>query len=306
MNNAKYAFYYLLSLVALVFVAINSGIVIFQIINKMIPDGLNNYTDSVNQEMLRFAIASLVFATPVFYWMNQLIRRGLSKGEINLTDAIRRWLTYFIIFVSSVVMLVWLITTMNSFLNGELTLKVILKTVTILIISGSIFGYYFYDIRQTAVKAKDLIANIFCYGSLVLVLVVFVAGLFFMDKPSMVRDQRHDQTVINNFSQIDSAINQYYQVNKKLPGALSELQSASGIYIRQEDLVDPLTKTAYDYKLTADTTYQLCADFKLATDKDDNRSYAEPKWDHQAGYQCLTSVVNKQEVRPETKPMLVD
>jgi len=293
MNNAKYAFYYLLSLVALVFVAVNSGIIVFQIINKFIPDSLNNYSDSVSQEMIRFAIASLIFATPVFYWMNKLIRQGLIKAEITLTDGIRRWLTYFIIFVASVVILVWLITTMNSFLNGELTTKVILKTLTILGIAGSVFGYYFYDIKKTVVEAKDKFTQMFFIGSLVLVLVIFVSAIFIMDKPSVVRDRRHDQTVINDFSMIDTSIFQYWQINKKLPASLDELKATNGVYLRDENLVDAMTKVAYTYKPLTETSYQLCANFKLATDKNDKFSYSDPKWDHQAGEQCLTSVVIK-------------
>lgn len=304
-NNAKYAFYYLLSLVALVFVAINSGIIIFQIINSVIPDSLNNYSDRVSQDMLRFAIASLIFATPVFYWMNKLIKNGLVKGEIALSDAIRRWLTYFIIFVSSVVMLVWLITTMYSFLNGELTTKSILKTITILIISGSIFGYYLYDIKKVKVSAKDLVTNIFCFGSMALVLVVFVVGIFFMDKPSTVRNQRQDQEIINDFSQIENAVQMFYQINKKLPTNLEDLKNTNGVYISDNELVSPVTKEFYEYKVVNDSTYDLCAEFKLATDKDDQRYYyASPKWNHEAGYQCFSSVIVDR--NNDFKPMLED
>ncbi len=294
MNNAKYAFYYLLSLVALVFVAVNSGIIIFQIINKLVPDVLTNYSDTVNQDLLRFAIASLVFATPVYFWMTKLIRQGLIKAEIELNAGIRRWLTYFIIFVSSVVIMIWLIITLNSFLNGELSLKVILKTLTILVIAGSVFGYYFYDIKKKTVTAKDKITRIFFIGSLVLIVGIFVSAICFMDKPSVVRAERHDTDVINDFSQIDTSVFQYYQINKKLPVDLNDLRNTNGVYLRDQNLKDSLTQAPYQYKVTGELSYQLCATFKLATNKNNtNTMYLEPKWDHQAGEQCLNLVVIK-------------
>lgn len=295
-NNAKYAFYYLLSLVALIFVTISSGMVVFQLINKLVPDALTNYSDGTSQEMIRFAIASLIFATPVFYWMNKLIGRGLVKKEISLDDGIRRWLTYLIIFVSSVVILVWLITTMNSFLSGELTTKAILKTLTILVIAGSVFGYYFYDIKKTKVVANDKVNLAFTFASLAVIIAIFVSAIILMDKPAKVRDQRHDQTVLSDFSMIDSAVNQYYMINKKLPANLDELKSTSGVYLRDENLMDAISKAPYQYQVLSAEKYQLCGDFKLATDQANKSNYHEPRWDHEAGRQCFDLLVVKQDL----------
>lgn len=294
-NHAKYAFYYLLSLVALIFTAINSGIIFFQVINHFIPDALANYSDSVSQEMLRFAIASLVFAAPVFYWMQVLISNGLAKKELSLTAGIRRWLTYFIIFIASVVILVWLIMTMTSFLNGELTLKSALKTLTIMVLAGSIFGYYFYDVRREQVTAKDRFVQLSLLVSLVLILGAFVSALCIMDKPSVVRDQRQDQQTLNELSMIDSGLNQYYALNQKLPQSLNELTATNGVYLRSEDLLDDAGE-AYSYQVTSDRAYQLCATFRLATDRDNKFSYPEPKWDHPADYHCFDLMIAKSEL----------
>jgi hypothetical protein len=294
-NHAKYAFYYLLSLVALIFTAINSGIIFFQVINHFIPDALANYSDSVSQEMLRFAIASLVFAAPVFYWMQVLVSKGLAKKELSLTAGIRRWLTYFIIFIASVVILVWLIMTMTSFLNGELTLKAALKTLTIMVLAGSIFGYYFYDVRREQVTAKDHFVQLSLLVSLVLILSAFVSALFIMDKPSVVRDQRQDQQTLNELSMIDSGLNQYYTLNQKLPQSLNELTATNGVYLRSEDLLNDAGE-AYSYQVTSDRAYQLCATFRLATDRDNKFSYPEPKWDHPADYHCFDLMIAKSEL----------
>jgi hypothetical protein len=301
-NNAKYAFYYLLSLVALIFVSINSGIIVFQLINHFIPDTLSNYSDSVSQEMIRFAIASLIFATPVFYWMQMLINQGLVKKDIALAAPIRRWLTYLIIFISSVVILVWLIMTTTSFLNGELTLKAILKTLTILLIAGSVFGYYFYDIRKDKVASTDLVRRIFWIASLAIIAGIFVSALCVMDKPSVVRSERQDQNTLSDLMTIDSAINQYYAANKQLPVDLSVLVNSAGIYLREESLTDDSSQ-AYRYQVLTAESYQLCANFKLATDRSDKFNYSEPRWDHQAGEDCFDLVLIKSAEAPIITPI---
>ena len=60
-NSPKFAFWYLLSLVALVFVAFSVGASIFQLINKYIPDiAEQNYQFRVSMELLKFAISALL------------------------------------------------------------------------------------------------------------------------------------------------------------------------------------------------------------------------------------------------------
>lgn len=80
-----------------------------------------------NDGQLKFAIASLIIATPIFYIISNLINRGLKKGELDKESWIRRWLTYFILLVSSIVLLGVFISVILNFLNGELTSRSILK-----------------------------------------------------------------------------------------------------------------------------------------------------------------------------------
>ena len=125
-QNAKYAFYYLLSLVALVFMALAVGMIAFSIIDKTLPDVLNS-TNGNFDGTLRFAISALLIATPIFYFLFSLILRGLKKEEILKDSGVRRWLTYFTLLVSSLIILGVFISVINSFLAGDLTSQFILK-----------------------------------------------------------------------------------------------------------------------------------------------------------------------------------
>ena len=289
-QNAKFAFFYLLSLVALVFTSISVGTITFQIINKTIPDALTLAPGGFVQEALRFAISAIIIAGPIYFVMMWLINKSLLKGTMEKESGIRKWLTYFILLVSAVVMIGWLIGTISSFLNGELSLKFILKSLTAILISAAIFSFYLYDIRRADVSQNNNVIRAYYYGAMAVAAVALVAAFFFIDSPAQVRSQKYDQAIINKFSQIDSAVNAYYGENKKLPAGLKDLLGGgSTYYIVESDITDPGTNKAFEYKVDDKDAYELCATFKTEnkSQADDKSIYVDTRWLHDAGYQCL-------------------
>ena len=298
-HNAKYAFYYLLSLVALVFVSISVGMIAFGIISQTVADtlALNIYGDYNSQ--FRFAISALLIATPIFFIINRLINRGLQTKELDQESGIRRWLTYFILLVSSVTVLGIFISVINNFLNGELTLSFILKALTMLIISGSVFSFYLYDIRRADATQKDKIVKIFFFISLVLIVAAFVSAWFFMESPKEARNRRLDQIVINRIYNLESAANTYYETKKVLPNSLEDIISSPGYYNSMERaIIDPETgkEKVIVYQKIDDTNFQLCTTFLAASYPGNvatrpTINYAAGSKDHEAGYQCFKSRV---------------
>lgn len=305
-QNAKFAFFYLLSLVALVFTALSTGIVVFQIINKKVVDSLTLAPGGFEQEALKFAISAIIIAAPIYFLMMWLINKSLLAGKLDKESGVRKWLTYFILLIAAVVMIGWLIGTINSFLNGELTLKFILKSLTAILISVLIFSYYLYDIRRKEVAKNNVIIRIYYYGSMVVVLAALIASFFFIDSPLQVRLQKYDQNIINKFSQIDAAINAYYGENGKLPADLNKLlNGGSTYYVVENDLTDPGTNKIIEYKMDAKDSYELCATFKTenkSLTKDKSAYYVDVRWLHGSGYQCLKQRVASLD---KTKPLPV-
>jgi len=302
-QNAKFAFFYLLSLVALVFSAIATGMIIFQIINKTIIDDLTLAPGGFSQDALRFAISAIIIAAPIYFIMMWLINKNLLSGKLEKESGVRKWLTYFILLVSAVVMIGWFIATIGSFLNGELTTKFILKSLTSILISGLIFSFYFYDIKREDVSKNNNVMRTFFYGSMAIVAVSLISAFFFIDSPLKVRDQKYDQAIINKFSQIDSAINAYYAENKKLPAGLSDLlNGGSSYYLIDRDLTDPSTNQPFAYKVNANDTYEICSTFKTENKSlvNDKSIYVDTRWLHDAGYQCLKQRVAI--INGDTKP----
>jgi hypothetical protein len=293
-NSPKYAFYYLLSLFTLLFTAISVGIVIFQIINKYIFDALEQYNFQYQQEPLKFAISALIITAPIFFLTMRQIYKSLASGILSKEAGVRKWLSYFVLLVTAVVMIFWIITTINQFLSGELGIKAALKTLTVLAIAASIFSFYFYDIRRKeVVNQKDKIISIYFYASLTVIVAAFIFSLFIVESPTATRNRMLDEVVLNNFSNIDNALNSYYSQYGKLPASLDELLK-TGNYLVGSNLVDVSTNKQFDYKVKGDKAYELCATFK-ASNKDPQASlnaYLKERWSHDAGYQCLSQQIS--------------
>lgn len=290
-NNPKFAFYYLLSLVALIFVAVSSAIIIFQIIDKNIIDALVDRA-YVNNGSLRFSISALLVSAPIFFMMLKFINKGLRKNELEKNSSLRRWLTYFLLFVSAVIILGSLIGILNSFLSGEMTLKFVLKALTILFISAIVFSYYSYDIKREDVVKKDKILKIFSWTSIFLVCIVFVSALFFIESPKTARMKMLDQVVLDRIYSIESAVNGYYALNKELPESIDDiLEHEKNVYFNKKNMVDPESGEAIEYKKTGDKQFEVCANFRADSDNQGRRAYYSDDKGFKAGYNCFKGVL---------------
>lgn len=305
-NAAKFAFFYMLSLVALIFMALSTGMIIFQIINKKIVDLAYNFPGMFDSGAMKFAISAIIIAAPIYYITAWQINKNLESGDLNKDSGIRKWLTYFILFASSVVMIGWLIATVYSFLDGELTTKFILKSLTAMSIAVIIFSYYFYDIKREKVQdVKDKVIQYYFIGTVALVFFALVSAFFFVESPMETRARKQDNAVLERFDRIDSAINSYYAENRSVPMNLDELADTTKGFLRAEDIQDPLTKEKFIYNQTSNVSYQLCANFK-GSNKVSNEigyNYYKDRWPHDAGYQCLTQRINASNFAPKPAPI---
>ena len=285
-HNAKYAFYYLLSLAALIFTALSVGLVAFNIIDKTVADAAMNYR-SVGDGALKFAISALIIAAPIFYTLSMLINRGIKNGELSQDSSLRRWLTYFILLASSLIILGSFIGVINNFLSGELTVRFALKTLAVIIISGTTFSYYLYEVKRSLASQKDVVVKAFFWSSLVVVVISFVAAWFFVESPMTARQRRLDDALMNNIRLMENAINEYYNRNNQLPATWDDVKS-SNIYFNDESAADPESGALIEYKFLSEGSYELCATFRLGSRQEGYPGYyiGDLK-QHDAGYQCL-------------------
>jgi hypothetical protein len=303
-NVAKFVFLYLLELVSLGFMTVSFGIILFQMINKNIADTVTAYSGSFDQGALKFAISALLVSTPIFYVVGSFIQKSLFSGELKKDSGVRRWLTYLILFVSFLIFVGWLIAFVYNFLNGEVTMKFILKTLSVLVIAGTVFGFYLYDIRREAVEnIKDKVLKIFFISTLSAVVIVFAASFFVVEPPAAARDRLLDGQIINSFGMIYQCVDQYYRDKNILPGDFAAIQSDCS-YLTADNLRDTQTGTAFAYTVLSTTTYEICANFRTSNLVNNNYAPAASpamigsnSTFHDKGYQCL-----KNQIYPAVKP----
>jgi hypothetical protein len=147
--SAQEAFMYLVLFLTLYISAISQGTLLFQFINRWLPDPLlNDYSRLASLGFIRQATASLIIAYPIFLAMTISLRRAIKRDPEKRSSKIRKWLTYITLFIAAGVIIGDLITLVMSFLNGDMTLRFILKVLTVGGIASTIFGYYLWDLKR--------------------------------------------------------------------------------------------------------------------------------------------------------------
>lgn len=151
-TSPKDFFLNLLSTVALYMTSASFIVLVFQYINIFFSDTLdsNSYSNPLRSayDAIRFAVSTLVVAFPVYvaslWYMNKEYVNNPEKRRVK----IRKWLVYFTLFLAAVIIMGDFITLIYTFLNGAITIRFILKVITLLAVVSSIFGYYFYNLRK--------------------------------------------------------------------------------------------------------------------------------------------------------------
>lgn len=148
--SPREAFMYLVLFSTLYVSAYNLGSLLFQIIDRGFPDpaaGPSEGTAEYLRQALRWNVASLVVAFPVFLYVSWSIGRAISHDPNKRVSKVRRWLTYLTLFFAASVLIGDIISLVYNFLGGELTTRFLLKVATVGAIAGTIFWYYLSDLR---------------------------------------------------------------------------------------------------------------------------------------------------------------
>lgn len=290
-NSAFHFFIYLVSFLALSFLATGIGAILFQIINKFFPDALRYGSGSFSQSAVKYGIASIIVAGPLYLYIMALINKYLKKGKILAGSTVRKWLTYIILFIAAAVIVIDLVTLIFNLLDGELAARVILKVLVVFVIAAAIFGYYFWEIRKKEIKDKRYQTDKISYVILLVAMVLVLASSFFVvDSPAVARDKKIDNQTTDDLSSISNGINIYFNEHKELPQTLDDLKSGN-YYLPK---IEPVGNISY--QKISDKDYKLCADFKRsnANDTDEEWQFYEG-WQHDSGRICFDKKVEEYE-----------
>jgi len=147
--TARDAFHYLVLFGSLYVAAFGLGELLYGLINSAFPDPAWNDTwDDRIATAIRWAIAKLVVASPIFLLMVRSNAKALVRYPAMRTSPVRRWLTYLTLAIVSGILIGDAITLLYRVLSGELTVRFGLKALALAAISGGIFFHYMRDLKR--------------------------------------------------------------------------------------------------------------------------------------------------------------
>mgnify|MGYP001618270189 CR=1 FL=1 len=310
-NLPRDVFLHLLAVVTLYWSAVSFITLLWQYTNYFFPDALNRYMYSIGfTGSIRFAVSSLIIVFPVFVLVSWYLNRIYVKESQARESRIRKWLIYLTLFVASLVIIGDLIAVINTFLGGEITVRFILKALSILLVAGFIFGYYLDDVRKSTPSKS---AKYFAWTTSAIVLIAVVGAFFIIGSPMTARLIQFDQQKVYDLQNIQSQVVNYWQRKEVLPPNLVSLNDAISGYTIP---TDPQSGASYEYNIKDSVilTFELCATFNKEGG-DQYGPYGEVRpmntpvpvkgymdnWQHPSGRVCFERTIDKQLYPPLNK-----
>jgi hypothetical protein len=277
-ESAREAFLYLLAFSTLCCWATALGSAMFTFIDHWFPDPVvqpsyyQNIRSSVTWQM-----ATLAVAFPIFLLVMRAILKENAANPEQLQSGVRRWLTYIALLLTAGAMISDLIWFLEALLNGEITVRFVLKSLVVMIICGAIFVYYLRSLRARATGMNLP----FAVGSGLAVTAVFLIGFGVAGTPAENRLQQGDATRVRALEQLEQAI----RATATVPASLAQLVQQGRI--RDAQTRDPVTGRQFEFRSLGGDGYQLCATFSRASEAEGPYEvYGSAFWHHGPGRTC--------------------
>jgi hypothetical protein len=147
-ESARDAFLYLLAFSTLATWATALGALLFIYYDRWFPDPLVREGYIGSRWVISSHLACIIVAFPIYVLVTRAILRGLEQEPQKTESGVRKWLTYTALLITIGILVGDLVTFLTGFLNGELTMRFVLKVLTVIAIGGSIFWYYMSTLKE--------------------------------------------------------------------------------------------------------------------------------------------------------------
>ncbi|MEN9552295.1 MAG: hypothetical protein RI935_672 [Candidatus Parcubacteria bacterium] len=251
-TKAVDVFVYALLAVSLIMTVSNVLTVIFAAIERKFFDALNySYVDATYSDV-RFAIAALIVVFPLYLILTWYVEKDITKFFYKKDLIVRKFFVFGTLFVTVVTLLGALVSLIYTYLGGEITTRFVLKSGSVFVIAGILFGYYFYTQKRDYAK-KTFVPSLFGVLSCIIVIASIVWSISVIGTPKEMRMKRMDDTRLSDLSRIQQEVFNRFQMTDRLPLTLDELNNAfQGFSVP----VDPITKEKYEYKVITQPTFR--------------------------------------------------
>ncbi len=272
-------------------------VLIFGLVNLLFPDAADSVWEAENaSSMVRIGIAMTMVFFPTYLTLTRLVNTTRRKDPQGSYLGLTKWLIYLSLLVGGAALLVDLVVVIMTFLEGDITLRFILKAGAVVLVVGAAFYYYLLDARGYWLK-NERKSIIFGLGAIAVAATALVFGFANIETPAEVREQKIDETQISDLREIQWRIQDELTLSGRLPATLDELE---GGLIPEA----PESRPAYVYELT-EKGFKLCATFNQASKE--GELFGRPitfessiptivnpdNWQHEAGEACFERVVKQ-------------
>ena len=297
-TGPKDVFMNLLTVIGLYVVVVSFGALVFQLINTYFPDPLEASWGNFARESLRWPLSVLVIVFPLYIWLTSYGEKDLLKNPLKRELQTRKWLLYFTLFAAAIVIVIDLITLIFRFLEGELTVRFLLKVITVLLIAAAVFLYYAWNVRKEIPASRDKRMRLFVRSTIVIVSAAILVGFFVAGSPFAERERRFDKQRVSDLQTIQYQIINYWQAKEKLPLELEDLRNELLGFVPP---LDPETAEPYEYRVVDDKSFEFCAVFNTSSkyEGDISTPIAVPGrpdsleiWSHQEGRTCFSRTID--------------
>jgi hypothetical protein len=284
------------SLIALYLSASFLLTLVFGLINISYPSPTDSYWEIESAtESIRIGIAMLIVFFPTYLVLTRLMNRFRRVEAGALYQNITKWLIYLSLLIGGLVLLGTLVTTIYTFLNGDLTTRFLLKAGAVIGVVGMAFHYYVLDARGYWVKdeSKSIMYGI---GASLVVFLAIAYGITNIETPTVVREMKLDETQVNDLRNIQWQLEGFMNMSSStLPESLDSLYAETGGVIPEA----PEGREAYSYEVT-DRGFKLCATFSRDSIPNEfTDTYVDPmakiknpeNWNYKEGRYCFERVV---------------
>ena len=151
--SSRDAFLYLVLFSLLYFLCYHLGSLLFDLVNRALPDPADQARFPMFGDSMRFSVAALVIAFPVFAWMSHRVGVDVARHPIKRLSPVRRWLTYLTLFVAAGILIGDMTSLVYNLLGGEATPRFLCKVAVVAMIAGGVFHYYLHDLRREEAEA---------------------------------------------------------------------------------------------------------------------------------------------------------
>ncbi len=302
-NAPKDVFLYLLNILTFYISVIGFITLYVQYINALFPDPLNFYYTGI-ADAVRLSTSILIIAVPIYLLTLWLLGKDLASSPEKRELKLRKWLTYFTLFISAITIIVDLIMFVYNFLSGELTIQFFLKIFIVLLAAAAVFGYYIYDLKRKNMKSK--IPKILAWTLSFVILASIIVGFLIIGTPAVQRERRFDEQRVGDLQILQNQIVNYWTLKELLPQSLNQLEdSISGFIVPK----DPESDLPYEYNIISSLSFELCAAFRTSSNDfgpipnkarvvSPDNSFQQ-NWSHEAERTCFTRIIDPELYKSE-------